>query len=126
MGPWNGMSETLSATDAPLMPSDVGVVGRVSRKHHGDDLGLAAEAFGEQRPDGAIDLAAGQNLALAGTPFALDESARNASGGVGVLAVVNGEREKVDALAGVGVGAGGGQNDVVANAHDAGTVGLLG
>ncbi len=105
---------------------DIRIVGRVRRQHHGDDLGLAAEAFGEQRPDGPIDLAAGKNFALAGPPFALDESARNASRGIGVLAVVDREREKVDALAGVGVGAGGGENHVVANAHNAGAVGLLG
>ena len=99
---------------------------RVGRKHHGDDLGLAAEAFREQRTDGTIDLTAGKNFALAGTSFALDESARNASGGVGVLTVVNREREKVDALAGFGVGAGGGENHVVADADNAGAVCLLG
>ena len=106
--------------------SNIGIVGRVRRQHHGDDLGLAAEAFWEQRPDRAIDLAAGQNFAFAGAPFALDESARDASGGVGVLAVVHREGEEVDALAGVGVGASGGENHVIANAHDAGTVCLLG
>ena len=105
---------------------DIGIVFGIGREHHGDDLGLAAEAFGEQRADGPIDLAAGQNFALAGTAFALDEAAGNASGGVGVLAVVDGEREKVDALAGLGIGAGGGQDDVVAHAHNAGAVRLLG
>ncbi len=105
---------------------NIRIVRRVRRKHHGDDLGLAAEAFREQRTDRTVDLAAGQNFALARTPFALDESARDASGGVGVLAVVNREREKVDALAGVGVGAGGGENHVFANANDAGAVRLLG
>ena len=105
---------------------DVGIVGRIGREHHGDDLGLAAEAFGEQRPDGPVDLAAGENFALAGPPFALDEAAGNASGGVGVFAVVDGEGEEVDALTRVGVGAGGGENNVVADAHNAGAVGLLG
>ena len=52
-----------------------------------------------------------------GTSFALDESARNASGGVGVFTVINGERKEVDALARIGVGAGGGENLVVANAR---------
>ena len=105
---------------------DIGIVFRVGRKHHGDDLRLAAEAFGEQRPNGAIDLAAGENFALAGPPFALDEAAGNASRGVGVFAVIDGEREKVDALPGVGIGAGGGENDVVADAHNAGAMRLLG
>ena len=120
------MSETLSATDAPLMPATSGSFVGVSRQHHGDDLGLAAEAFGEQRPDGPIDLAAGQDFALAGPPFALDEAARNASGGIGVFAVIDGEGEEVDALAGVGIGAGGGENNVVADAHNAGAMCLLG
>ena len=105
---------------------DVRVVGGISREHHGDDLGLATEAIGEQRTDGTVDLAAGKNLALAGTPFTLDEAARNASGSVGVFAVIDGEGEEVDALTWFGVGAGGGKDDVVADANDAGAVGLLG
>ncbi len=81
---------------------------------------------GNKRPDGPVNLAAGQNFALAGPPFALDEAARNASGSIGVLAVIDGEGEEVNALTGVRVGAGGGENNVVADAHNAGTVGLLG
>ena len=57
---------------------DVGIVLRVGRKHHGDHLRLAAETFREQRPDGPVNLAAGQNFALAGPPFALDKAAGNA------------------------------------------------
>ena len=51
-------------------------------------------------------------------------SQRKPSGNSG-LAVIDRERKKIDALAGLGVGAGGGENDVVANADDAGAVGLL-
>jgi len=105
---------------------DVRIILGVSREHHGDDLGLATEAFREQRTDRTVDLAAGQNFALAGTSFALDEAARNASGSVGVLAVIDGEREEVDAFARLRICAGGGQNHVVAHANDAGAVGLLG
>ena len=75
---------------------------------------------------GTVDLAAGENFALAGTAFALDEAAGDASAGVGVLAVIHGEGEEIDALAGIGVGGGGGQNDVVAHAHDDRAVRLLG
>ena len=99
------------------MPSDVGIVLGVGGEDEGDDLGLAAEAIREQRPHGAVDLAAGENLTLAGAAFALDEAAGNASAGIGVFAVVNGQGEEIDALAGIGVGGGGGQNDVIANAH---------
>ena len=99
------------------MPSDVRIVLGVGGENEGDDLGLALEAVGEQRPDRPVDLAAGENFALAGTAFALDEAAGNASAGVGVFAVVDREREKIDAFAGVGIGGGSGQNDVVADAH---------
>src|SRR5208337_1730077 len=58
-------------------------------------------------------------------PFALDKSAGNSSGSVGVLAVVDGEREKVDALPRVRVGAGSGENNVIADAHNARAMRLL-
>ena len=104
----------------------VGVILGVGGEHERDDLGLAAEAFGEQRTNGAVDLAAGEDFALAHASFALDEAAGNASAGVGVLAVVHGEREEVDALAGLGIGDGGGQHHVFAQAHHDRAVGLLG
>ncbi len=105
---------------------DVRVVLGVGGEDEGDDLGLAAEAIREQGTHGAVNLAAGENFALAGTAFALDEAAGNASAGVGVFAIVDGQGEEIDALAGIGVGGGGGQNDVVANAHNDRTVRLLG
>ena len=80
----------------------------------------------KQRADGAVDLAAGENFALTRTAFALDEAAGDASAGVGVFAVVNGEREEVDAFARVGIGGGGGQHNVVADAHHDRAVGLFG
>ena len=47
------------------MPSNVGIVFAVGGEDEGDDLGLALEAFGEQRAHGAVNLAAGENFALA-------------------------------------------------------------
>src|SRR5581483_8481995 len=73
-----------------------------------------------------INHAAGKDLALAGTAFAHDESPGNASGGVGVLAVVHGQGEEVNALARFRVRDGGGQDDVIAHTDDGGTVRLLG
>src|SRR5208283_1408102 len=58
--------------------------------------------------------------------LALDEAAGKASAGVGVFAVIHGEREKIDALAGIGVGDGGGEDDVIALAYNSGSVSLLG
>ena len=126
MGPWNGMSETRERDRGAVNARDIGIVFRVGGEHHGDDLRLAAETFREQWPDGPIDLAAGKDFALARPAFALDEAAGNASRGIGVLAVIDGEGEKVDAFAGVGISAGGGENNVFANAHNAGAVRLLG
>ena len=126
IGPRNGMSEMVSAARCAVDAEHVGIVFAVGREHEGNDLGLALESVGEQRTDRAINLAAGENFALAGTAFALDEAAGNASAGVGVFAVVNGEREKIDAFAGIGVGGGGGENNVVADAHNGGAVRLLG
>ncbi len=105
---------------------DVRIVLGIGRKHHGDDLGLVAEAFGKQRTDGTVNLAAGQNFALAGTAFALDEAAGNASRGVGVFAIVHGKGKEIDAFPGIGVGAGGGQHHVLADANNAGAMRLLG
>ena len=80
----------------------VGIVFLVGGEDQRDDLRLVAEAVGEQRADGAIDLAAGQNFLFAGPAFALDESAGNAPAGIGVLAVIDGEGEEVDAFPGSG------------------------
>src|SRR5260370_24206933 len=65
----------------------VRIVFSVSRKHNGDDLSIVAESFREKRADGAVDHAAGQNFALAGTAFTLDGTARNESPSIGLFAV---------------------------------------
>ena len=80
---------------------DVGIVFLVSGEDQRDDLRLVAEAFREERADGAVDLAAGENFTLAGTAFALDESAGDAAACIGVLAVVDGEGEEVDPFLGI-------------------------
>ena len=120
------MSERVSAADAALMPQHIGIVIGVGGEDEGDDLRLAFEAFGEHRPDGAVDLATGEHFAFAHAAFALDEAAGEASASVGVFAVVNGEREKIDAFAGIGIGGGGGEDNVIAQANDGRALGLLG
>ena len=94
---------------------NVGIITRIGRQHEGDDLRLALESLGEHRTHRAIDLAAGEHFALAHAAFALDEAAGKASAGVGVFAVINGEREKIDAFARIGIGGGGGEHDVIAH-----------
>ena len=55
---------------------DVGIVLEVMAEDGDDDLGLAAEAVGEERADRAVDQARGQRLLLARTAFALEDSRR--------------------------------------------------
>ncbi len=110
----------------PVDRNHIRIILSVSREHQGNHLRLALESFLEHRTNRPVDLAAGQNFALARTPFALDEAARDASAGVGVLPVVHGEREEVDALAGLGIGDGGGEHHIFAQAYHGGAVRLLG
>ena len=80
----------------------------------------------EQRPHWPVDLAAGEDFALTGPAFTLDEAAGDASAGVCVFAVINGQGEKVDSFTRFGVRGGGGENDVIARSYDDRAVGLLG
>ncbi len=104
----------------------VGIIFLVGGEDQGDDLGFVAEAVREKRADGAIDLARGQDFLLAGTAFALDEAAGDASTGIRVFAVVDGEGEKIDAFAGIGRCDSGGQNDGFARRYQGRARGLLG
>jgi len=90
----------------------------VYRHDHVADGAVISQVFREQRADRAVDDAGCQALAL-------EEAARNASGGVGVLAIVDGQGEEVARHRARGH-AGGRQHHGVAEAHGAGAVGLLG
>ena len=79
--------------------NDIRIVLLVRGEDQGNYLRLIAEAFGEQWADGAINLAARQNFALAGTAFTLDEATGNAAACVGILAIIHGQRKEVDSLA---------------------------
>ena len=104
---------------------DVRVVLGIGRKHECNDLGLAAETFREKRADRAVDLAAGENLALTGAAFALNESAGDAAAGIGVFTVVDRQREEIDSFPRFGVGHSGGQDNVVAQAYHSTAMRLL-
>ena len=73
----------------------------VSGIHKRDNLSLVAKRFREQRADGPIDLAAGENFLLAWAAFTLDKSTRDAATGIGELAILHGQREEVDTFFGV-------------------------
>jgi hypothetical protein len=88
----NGTPESLSAADHR---DDVGRDVRVHRHDGDDDLDFIGETFGEQRADGTVDQARGENFIFRGAAFAAEEAARDLPGGVGAFLIVDGEREEV-------------------------------
>ena len=122
----NGMLDSASAAEAPVIASTSESLLGVGREHERDDLRLVAPAVREERPDRAIDQAAREHFLLGRLAFALEEPAGDASRRVGVFLVVDGQRQEVDAFARVGGRAGGDEDHRVARADDDGAVGLLG
>src|SRR6185312_13242895 len=76
---------------------DIRVVLEIVAQHRSDDLGLAAIARVEQRPDRTVDQARGQDFLLARPALALEEAAWDLARGEGLLLIVDGQREEVDA-----------------------------
>ena len=98
----------------------------VGRKRGADDLHLVPEALRPERPDRAVDHPRGQDRLLGRASLALEEAAGDLPGRVHPLLDVDGEREEVRALAGLGAARRGGEDHRVAAPHDDGAVGLLG
>ncbi len=96
----------------------------IDREDRDDDMDVVTETFGEERPDRTIDDARGERRLLGRTALALDETARDLSGGVHALFIVDGEGEELDALAGVGTCGNGGEHAGVAVPYEDGAVGL--
>ena len=105
---------------------DIGVVRAVRGHQDRLDLDLAVVALREQRADGPVGQTAGQDLLLGGAAFALEISTGITARGGGALAVVDGQREELLTGLGLGGGAGGGEDDGLAELDGHGTVGLLG
>ncbi|MGY3485972.1 hypothetical protein ACVW1C_003855 [Bradyrhizobium sp. USDA 4011] len=105
---------------------DVRIVLHVVRQDGDDHLGLVAPAVDEQRTDRAVDQAGDQRLLFRRTAFALEIAAGNAARGVGLLLVVDGERQEVDAFARRLRGDDGGEHHGLAVGGHHGAVGLTG
>ena len=104
----------------------IGVLLGIGREHHGDNLGFIEEALGEERPDRPVDQAAGKNLFFRGTSLAFDEATGDFAGGVSVLPIVDGEREKARARFGLFGHARGNEDRRVTGANDDRAVRLFG
>ena len=123
---WNGNVGNRQSGRRAHNRERVRILLRIGREHHRDDLRLVQEAFGEQRPDRAVDQAAGENLFFGGTSLALDKAARNLSGGVGVFAIIHGQREKRRARLGILGHTSGDQDHRVTGSNDNRAVRLFG
>src|SRR5262249_56056166 len=95
-----------------------GVVWGIRGENQENDRGRVAEAFRERGAKGAIDLPRGQDFTFAGPAFALDKAAGNAPAGIGIFAIVHGEREEIDAFARIGRATRGAEHHVIALADD--------
>ena len=84
------------------------------------------EALGEQRADGTVDQAAGEDLFLALLAFAFEETAGDFACGVGAFEIIDGEREEVLSGFDFFVGGNGHQHHSVAHRHFHRACGLAG
>ena len=80
----------------------VGVVLRIGGEHERDDLRFVPPARRKERPNRPVDAAAREHFLLGRLAFALEEAAGDASRCVGVFAIVDRQRQEVDAFPGVG------------------------
>ena len=109
----NGRSEMASAAAAPAIASELGSCSGSAESTMAMICVSCTKPFGKQRPDRPIDQPAGENFFFRGTPLALDEAARNFSGGVSVFAIVHRERKEARSRFGLFGHASGDEHDRV-------------
>ena len=105
---------------------DVGIDFGINGEHVNDDLHFVEESIREKRTDRAVNETAREGFLLGRTAFALEEAAGELARGIGLLDVVDGEREEV--LAGLGflLGDDGRENHGVVHLADDGAGSLAG
>src|SRR5207244_3121750 len=77
------------------------------------------------RAQRSVDQTGGEDLLLRRTPLALEEPAGDLARGEGLLLVVAGEREEIDALSSRRQGRGGDEDDRLTELDERGAAGLL-
>ena len=110
----------------PDQRGDVGADFGVGRHHGGDDLHFVEEALREERADRTVDQARNQGFAFRRAAFALEETAGNAAGGVGLFLIVDGQREEILARLDFVLGDHGDQHHGVVHVDDDGAGSLAG
>ena len=105
---------------------NVGIVLHVMRQHGDDHLRLVTPAVDEQRADRAVDQAGNECFLFGRAAFALEITAGNATRGVSLFLIVDGQRQEVDAFARRLRGNHGGEHHGLAIGRQHGAVGLTG
>ncbi len=95
-GPLKGISEIIRAAEAALIARISIGLSRIDREGIQDHLHVVAQVFGEERSQGAVGQASGQDGFFAGATFAAEERAGDAPTGVHALFIIDGQREKID------------------------------
>ena len=122
----NGMSLKRERGAGGADAEHVGVELGIDRKHGRDDLNVVAETFGKERTNRPIDLTRAEHRVFGRTPFTLDVTAGNLSGGIHLLFEIAGKGEEVDAFARLLGGGHGAEHDVlIAITNQRGAVCLL-
>ena len=80
---------------------DVRIDFRVDRQHVNDDLHFIQVAFREQRTDRTVDQTRCQCFFFGRTAFALEKTARDFTGSIGFLDIINRQREEILAWLGI-------------------------
>ncbi len=122
----NGTPDSASAAEAPSnagMSASISGFSETTVRDHPD---LVEEVLGEQRADRAVDQARGQCFFFGRLAFTLEEAAGDATGSVGLLDVVDRQREEILVRIGLLAAHRGDQHHGVAHRYHHGAVGLAG
>ncbi len=98
-GPPKGMSEIVSAIEAPLMSSTSTGFSPSDERAVQQNLDVVAHVLGEQRPQRAVGQARREDGGLRRTAFAAEERAGDAPAGVQPLFIVDRKGKEIDAFA---------------------------
>ena len=98
IGPENGTRASTSAADAPMIDGTSGSLERSAEIGPAWIWTSSRYALGEERADRPVDQPRGEDFLGRRPTLALDEAAGKLARGIGLLAVVDGQREEVEAF----------------------------
>ncbi len=105
---------------------NIGVILAIGAEEDGDDLGVVEVAFGEERAQGAIDHATGEDLFFGRATFAPKVTAGDATDGGGFFLILDREGKEVLAIFDFGGGDSGDDDDGFAHGDEGSAIGQFG